>query len=70
MGKHTQEIRDAYERLRVYVVQQLADRNLSKVARNVGLHENTIRGIASSKNKKPALETLEKLADYFAGEGQ
>jgi hypothetical protein len=67
MGKETRALKDAYERLRISVVEALADRNLAKVARNVGLHENTIRGIASGKNQKPAIETLERLADYLAG---
>jgi hypothetical protein len=33
----------------------------------VGLHENTIRSIAQDKNKNPAIETLEVLADYLFG---
>jgi hypothetical protein len=40
------------------------------VARIVGLHENTVRGIASGKNKNPAIETLELLADHLFGRGQ
>jgi DNA-binding Xre family transcriptional regulator len=60
-------MRDAYEEALQQVVAALEDRNLSKVARIVGLHENTVRNIASGKNKKPALETLEKLADHLFG---
>ena len=59
------KMRDAYEEALQQVVAALEDRNLSKVARIVGLHENTVRNIASGKNKKPALETLEKLADHL-----
>jgi len=55
----------AIEALREKVVNALADRSLAKVARIVGLHENTVRGIASGKNKKPAIETLETLADHL-----
>lgn len=61
------KMRDAYEEALQQVVAALEDRNLSKVARIVGLHENTVRNIASGKNKKPALETLEKLADHLFG---
>ena len=67
MAKQTREVRDAYERLRLSVINGLRDRSMAKVARIVGLHENTVRGIASGKNEKPALETLEKLADYLFG---
>lgn len=56
-----------YEDLRNKVVAALADRSFAKVAKNVGLHENTIRSIANGKNKKPAIETLETLADYLFG---
>lgn len=61
------EMRKAYEDTLRQVVSALADRNLSKVARLVGLHENTVRAIASGKNQNPALETLEKLADHLFG---
>lgn len=57
-----------YEDLLEKVVSALADRSFAKVAKNVGLHENTIRSIANGKNKKPAIETLETLADYLFGE--
>jgi hypothetical protein len=56
-----------YEDLRDKVVAALADRSYAKVAAHVRLHENTIRGIANGKNKKPAIETLETLADYLFG---
>lgn len=60
-------IRDAYEELLAKVVDLLQDRHLAKVAKNVGLHENTVRSIANKTNKRPAIETLEKLADYLFG---
>lgn len=43
----------------------LDDRNLSKVAAGSGLHENTIRHIASGKADTPTLATLEKLGNYL-----
>ena len=43
----------------------LADRNLAKVAAQTGLHENTIRAIASGKNINPTLTTLDKLIEYL-----
>lgn len=45
----------------------LNDRNLSKVAVATGLHENTIRAIASGKNNNPQMATFEKLAQYLFG---
>ncbi len=61
------QLQKQYEDLHARVVAALADRNLAKVARLVALHENTIRSIANGKNKKPAIETLEILADYLFG---
>jgi len=43
----------------------LADRNFAKVAAQTGLHENTIRSIASGKNVNPTLATLDRLIDYL-----
>ena len=60
-------MRKQYEDTLRQVVAALQDRSLAKVARLAGLHENTVRAIASGKNKKPALETLEKLADHLFG---
>lgn len=64
MGRPLQK---QYEELRKKVMAALADRSFAKVAKNVGLHENTIRKIASGDNKKPSIETLETLADYLFG---
>jgi DNA-binding Xre family transcriptional regulator len=63
--KNVGEIRDAYNELLEKVVLALTDRNLAKVARNIRIHENTLRTIANGKNKRPAFETLEILADYL-----
>ena len=45
----------------------LADRNMAKVAVSTGLHENTIRAIASGKNHNPTMQTYEKLVQYLFG---
>jgi len=45
----------------------LKDRNLAKVAFSSGLHENTIRSIASGKNNNPHMATFEKLVQYLFG---
>ena len=42
----------------------LADRKLDKVAAQTGLHENTVRSIASGKNTNPTIATVEKLAAF------
>lgn len=60
-------MREQYEETLRRVVAALQDRSLAKVARLANLHENTVRAIASGKNTKPALETLEKLADHLLG---
>jgi hypothetical protein len=61
------QLQKQYEELLKRVVVALADRSYAKVAKNVNLHENTVRSIAQNKNKKPAIETLEILADYLFG---
>ena len=45
----------------------LSDRNLSKVATQTALHENTVRSIASGKNVNPSIETIKKLSEYLFG---
>ena len=45
----------------------LEDRKLAKVAIQTGLHENTIRAIASGKNTNPTMQTFEKLVQYLFG---
>lgn len=43
----------------------LADRNLVVVSKKTKLHVNTVRAIASGRNKNPTEETLEKLLKYL-----
>jgi len=52
---------DTLERIK----RALSDRNLAKVAAQTGLHENTIRAIATGKNTNPTLQTIEKLTEYL-----
>jgi len=62
MVKRNNEMDDyPLERIR----RMLSDRNLAKVAAQTGLHENTIRAIASGKNTNPTLATLDKLIEYL-----
>ena len=56
-------IENLLERIRL----ALADRKLNKVAEQTGLHENTVRAIASGDNTNPTLETVQKLAKYLWG---
>jgi transcriptional regulator with XRE-family HTH domain len=62
-GQLETPIEDLLERIR----KALEDRNLSRVAKAVGLHENTVRAIASGKNKNPSFETLTRLSNYIFG---
>ena len=48
----------------------LRDRNLSKVAIQACLHENTVRAIASGKNLNPSYETIKKLSAYLFGKNE
>lgn len=41
--------------------------NLSHVARETGLHENTVRNIAKGRGETPTLATIEKLGDFLFG---
>lgn len=43
----------------------LKDRRLCVIAKETGLHVNTIASIRDGKNTNPTLETLQKLADYL-----
>lgn len=47
----------------------LKDRRLSIVASKTGLHPDTIAKVRDGVSR-PAYETVEKLAAYFAGRGQ
>ena len=47
------------------ISEELKTRNIAKVAMKCGLHENTVRAIASGNNKNPTLDTIEKLYAYL-----
>ncbi len=51
-----------------YVVRMLKDRNLRKVAENVGLSYMTVYKIAKGINTTPSFSTVKKLAEYFGSE--
>ena len=51
------------ERIRI----ALADRNVSRVSRACGVHENTIRSIRAGENKNPKIGTVQALAKYLFG---
>lgn len=57
-------MKEHVERIR----QQLADRNLKVVAKNAGLHSNTLYRFVKSSNV-PSLETVEKLEKYLKASG-
>ena len=58
-------MKEHVERIR----QQLADRNLKIVAKNAGLHSNTLYRFVKSNNA-PTLETVEKLEKYLQSSGK
>lgn len=43
----------------------LADRNLSEVARRIGMHRQQLWLIAAGINRNPTAKTLEKISDYL-----
>ncbi len=45
----------------------LESANLSRVARETGLHENTVRNITKGRGEMPTLATIEKLGNYLFG---
>jgi DNA-binding Xre family transcriptional regulator len=47
------------------IKKMLADRNLAEVARRTKLHVNTVRAIASGKNKNPTDDTLSTIWKYL-----
>lgn len=65
--KQVGNLKESYLTILKRVIDGLSDRNLERVAKNVGLHANTVRSIANGSNKNPALETLQKLDDYLFG---
>lgn len=44
----------------------LRDRRLVVVARECGLHENTVYRIMSGANANPSYETIRKLSEYLS----
>lgn len=48
------ELLELYRRIR----EELLAHRLADVARATGLHENTVRGIATGRNDNPTLSTL------------
>ena len=43
----------------------LQDRIIRNVAKNTGLHENTVRNLKNAKGGVPSMETIEKLTKYL-----
>lgn len=47
---------------------QLEDRNLSEVARRVGMTRQQVWAIASGANTNPSYETIKRLSVYLTGD--
>ena len=45
--------------------QRLADRNLSEVARRIGMHRQQLWVIVNGINANPTARTLQRLSDYL-----
>ena len=45
----------------------LENANLSHVARETGLHENTVRNISKGRGEMPTLATIQKLGKFLFG---
>lgn len=43
----------------------LSDRNISEVARRIGMHRQQLWLIASGINKNPTYETIKRISDYL-----
>lgn len=50
------------------IKKKLADRNLSEVARRIGMHRQQLWLVASGLNKNPTLKTLKKISEYLESE--
>lgn len=46
----------------------LVDRNLSEVARNIGMHRQQLWLIATGINGNPKDKTIQRISDYLEGE--
>ena len=58
-------ILQTYEEQLARIRTALTDRPPARVAKATGLHENTVRSIASGANKMPSIQTVQKLVDYL-----
>jgi len=47
------------------IVEKMKDRNVSKVAKAIGMHRQQLYRITTGKNKNPRLLTIEKLSKYL-----
>lgn len=43
----------------------LMDRNLSNVARNIGMHYNVVYRAATDRTRNPSYDTVKALSDYL-----
>lgn len=46
---------------------RLSDRNLSEVARRIGMKRQQLWFIASGKNENPSARTVERISNYLEG---
>ena len=46
------------------IIEKLKDRNLKRVAQEIGLHYNTLYNIVKGQGK-PSYQTMEKLNEYL-----
>ncbi len=49
------------------IKRRLEDRNLSEVARRVGMNRQQVWLIAAGHNTNPSYETIKRLSDYLTG---
>lgn len=49
---------------------RLADRNLSEVARRIGMDRQQLWVIAVGKNDNPTIKTLKRISDYLESEAK
>lgn len=49
------------------IQRRLEDRNLSEVARRVGMTRQQVWAIASGINTNPSYETIKRISDYLTG---
>jgi transcriptional regulator with XRE-family HTH domain len=49
------------------IKRRLEDRNLSEIARRVGMRRQQIWLVAAGHNTNPSYETIKRLSDYLTG---